>query len=342
MATKVNKELFLRRLKEKHGDKVELLSEYYGKEKQVEIVYHCEQHGDTIARLNAKNIFGHNFNPCKECVRHKHSEKRHNSNDKEYFYEKLKNCCSMHNGSVIETEWTKAKDTYHFKCENPNHPVFTNTADGIMNKHQWCPYCSGRKGSFEQEISEIIHKQNGELLSSYKNSYTHITVKCLEHDYEWNIMPLNLIKGRWCPICHMPTNEKPVWNWLKSHNFNVVAQYKFSDLIGEDGNPYRFDFGIVDDNKNLLFLLEIDDETHRGVSEQYLKQQRRDKIKNEYCNKHKIPLYRMPIDRWKIHNKGVEWYYDYMNNELGFLIEKYSKTKCEKQNSDYIKNKECV
>ena len=35
----------------------------------------------------------------------------------------------------------------------------------------------------------------------------------------------------------------------------------------------------------------------------------------------------MPIDRWKIYSKGVEWYYDYMNNELGFLIEKYSKIK---------------
>lgn len=329
MAPKANKELFLENLKNKHGDKVELLSEFYGKEKKVDIVYHCEKHGDTITSLNAKNIFGNNFNPCKECLKDKHSQYKHSRKDKKYFYEKLKDCCLTHNGNVIETKWTKAKDTYHFKCENPNHPVFTNTADGIMSKKQWCPYCSGRKGDFEQKISEIIHKQNGELLSSYKNSCTHITVKCLEHDYEWDITPLNLIKGRWCPICRMPTNEKPVWNWLKSHNFNAIAQYKFSDLIGEDGNPYRFDFGIVDDNKNLLFLLEIDDETHRGISEQHLKQQQRDKIKNEYCNKHKIPLYRMPIDRWKIHSKGVEWYYDYMNNELGFLIEKYSKIKIE-------------
>ena len=66
MGTKINKELFISHLKDKYGDKVELISEYHGKERPVEILYHCEKHGDTTKWLNAKNIFGLNFNPCKE------------------------------------------------------------------------------------------------------------------------------------------------------------------------------------------------------------------------------------------------------------------------------------
>lgn len=317
---KINKELFLKNLKDKFGNKVELLSEYQGKEKKVEIVYHCDKHGDTVSWLNAKNIFGLNFNPCKECFKEKHSKKRHPNKDKDYFYNKLKECCLKHEGFVIETEWTKAKDTYHFKCKNPEHPIFTNTADGIMNKHQWCPYCSGRKGDFEERIKEIIHNHNGELISSYKNSQKYVSVRCLEHNYKWKISPLNLIKGRWCPICSMSTNEKPVWNWLVSHGFKTIPQYKFSDLIGEDGNPYRFDFGIIDENDELVFLLEIDDETHRGNTDKYAKVKSRDVIKNNYCQEHGICLYRVPIDRWKIQSKGITWYNDYINENLSFLI----------------------
>ena len=76
MGTKINKELFISHLKDKYGDKVELISEYHGKERPVEILYHCEKHGDTTKWLNAKNIFGLNFNPCKECFKESHSKKK--------------------------------------------------------------------------------------------------------------------------------------------------------------------------------------------------------------------------------------------------------------------------
>ena len=42
----------------KHGDKVEILSEYLGDTKPIDILYHCEKHGDVYKTLNAKNIFG--------------------------------------------------------------------------------------------------------------------------------------------------------------------------------------------------------------------------------------------------------------------------------------------
>lgn len=321
MGTKINEELFLKQLSEKFGNKVELLSNYNGKERPVEILYHCEKHGDTRKWLNAKNIFGLNFNPCKECFRESHSKSKYKlkDKDKDYFYNKLKKYCEEHNGTLLDTKWTKAKDTYHFKCNNPDHPIFENTADGIMNKKQWCPYCSGRKGNFNQKVEEIIQQKGGKIITPYKSSQEYMKVKCLKHNYIWEITPCNIMKGRWCPICNMSINEKTPLDWLNNNSFNAIPQYKFDDLIGKDGNPYRFDFGILDNNDNLLCMIEIDDETHRGNSEKYAEGRKRDMIKNNYCKEHNIPLYRVPIDRSRISRKGYDWYYNYIDEQLGFL-----------------------
>ena len=65
------------------------------------------------------------------------------------------NYCKQHGGYVLEKEWTRAKDTYHFKCGNPDHPIFETTADALYSGEHWCPYCSGRAGDFETELAEI-------------------------------------------------------------------------------------------------------------------------------------------------------------------------------------------
>ena len=319
MGTKINKELFISHLKDKYGDKVELISEYHGKERPVEILYHCEKHGDTTKWLNAKNIFGLNFNPCKECFKESHSKKNRPIQNKEFYYEKLKLCCEEHNGILIETEWTTAKDTYHFKCDNPDHPVFENTADGIMNKHQWCPYCSGRKGDFDKRIDAIVKEKGGEVISPYKSSQEYMKIRCIKHNYIWDITPCNILKGRWCPICKMSINEKVPLDWFNNNSFNVIPQYKFDGFVGKDGNPYKYDFGLLDNNNDILCMVEIDDETHRGNSEKYAEGRKRDIIKNNYCKEHNIPLYRVPIDRSKISRKGYDWYYNYIDEQLGFL-----------------------
>ena len=60
-------EWFKQKVKEYHGDKVEVLSEYLGSEKPIKILYHCEKHGDTEKTINAKNVCKPYFLPCKQC-----------------------------------------------------------------------------------------------------------------------------------------------------------------------------------------------------------------------------------------------------------------------------------
>jgi hypothetical protein len=66
----------------------------------------------------------------------------------------------------------------------------------------------------------------------------------------------------------------------------------------------RFDFGILDDNNNLIYLIEYDGEQHYNITGGWSNQehlnnlQQRDKIKNEYCLINNIPLIRIPYTKY--------------------------------------------
>lgn len=318
---KIQTERYFENVRTKYGDKVEILSEYQGKERPITICYHCEKHGDTVKTMVAKNVFDRAFNPCKECKKEKKSIATANAHkmSKEDLYNRLVEYCKTWNGKVLEKEWVSAKTVYHFKCDNPEHPTFESTADSLFSGKHGCPYCCGRKGNFAERIAMLVKEKGGEIVTPYVNADTPMRVRCLKHNHEWNITPVNLIKGKWCNVCSMSINEKTAWDWFVNNNFNVTTQYKFDDLIGENGNPYRFDFAILDNNDKLLLLVEIDDETHRSSNECWADGQERDKRKNEYCKRHNISLYRIPIERWKIAKKGYDWYYSYLDNQLNFL-----------------------
>lgn len=46
-----------------------------------------------------------------------------------------------------------------------------------------------------------------------------------------------------------------------------------------------------------------------------------DRLRLRFVSSHNIPLYRIPIRRWKIAQKGYNWYYSYLDSQLNFLKE---------------------
>ena len=322
-------EWFLEKVKNYHGDKVEILSEYNGSNKPIDLVYHCDLHGDTCTTINAKNICKPFFLPCKKCQseRKSNSAKRTKKNDKSFYYDRLVDYCKEHGGKVLEEKCTRAKDTYHFKCDNPEHPVFATTADALYSGEHWCPYCSGRAGDFQKRIEKICKEKNGELLTPYINSQTHVSVKCNKHNFIWDILPNNIVKGRWCPVCNMGFNEKVVWDYFRNMMCNVKPQYRFHDLIGESNEELKFDFAVFNKNEKLIYLVEVDDEEHRynysnntPRQRQRIVAQQRDIAKNEYCKKNNIPLYRMGVPFVRGKKWAYEDYYRYINTELKFIV----------------------
>jgi hypothetical protein len=319
-----SQEWFEEKVKGYHGNKVEILSRYNGSEKPIDIIYHCENHGDTYKTLNAKNICKTYFNPCKSCQNiHKSESNNGNSKEKSFYLKRLQEYCISNGGYLVSTIWTKAKDLYEIKCGNPNHPTFWSNADSLVNKPQWCPYCSGRAGEFENEIKDIIHSKNGELLSEYKGSGEYVKVRCNKHNHEWDVLPNNIKKGRWCCVCNMGFSEKVVWDYFKKNQCNVIPQYTFDDLLGSDIEKLRFDFAILSNKGKLIYLVEIDDEEHsdnHNNCERRLIARMRDVNKDQYCIERDIKLYRMKVPFRTNKKWDYDDYYRYINTELKFIV----------------------
>ena len=71
----------------------------------------------------------------------------------------------------------------------------------------------------------------------------------------------------------------------------------------EQKHPYYFDFAILDNNKNLQYLIEFDGGQHFkyvtykntwNTEENFKKTQIRDQLKNQWCKDNNIPLIRIP------------------------------------------------
>lgn len=318
---------FEEKVRNYHGNMVIVTGEYLGMEKPIDIIYFCEEHGETHTTINAKNICKSYFLPCKKCQSKRKSDSAKKTmkskNRKDFYFDRLKNYCISRGGTLLSTEWTKAKDTYSFKCGNPKHPVFYSTADALYSGEHWCPYCCGRSGDFENEIKEIIESKNGKLISSYSNAYEHVMVRCKIHNYEWGILPNNIKKGRWCPVCAMPFSEKVVWDYLKSFGIKVEIQYKFNDLSGENNEKLKYDFAVLSKHGTLIYLIEVDDEEHRdnhNGCERRLIARERDKQKDKYCIDNNIKLYRMDVPFRQDRKWDYDDYYRYINTELKFIV----------------------
>ena len=131
-------------------------------------------------------------------------------------------------------------------------------------------------------------------------------------------------KGQWiweceCPLCENSFFELPakvnnghttscgcriqsfgesyVESILEEMNVKFEKQYIFNDC--KNIYALRFDFGILHNDK-LIGLIEYDGKQHFepieyfGGKEGFKGIQKRDKIKNEYCKIHNIPLLRLP------------------------------------------------
>lgn len=100
--------------------------------------------------------------------------------------------------------------------------------------------------------------------------------------------------------CICSIGEETIKKILQENNINFIQEYKFSDLRGETGKQYRFDFAIFQDNV-LQYLIEFDGRQHYTGPEASWKNTRTleeiikvDKIKNEYCKQHNYILKRIP------------------------------------------------
>ena len=87
---------------------------------------------------------------------------------------------------------------------------------------------------------------------------------------------------------------------LKESGLTFEEEYSFPDLVSSSGHPLRFDFAVIDDNNDLMFLIEYQWIQHYQPKSKFggwsglRKQQYNDMQKKDYCKKHNIILLEIP------------------------------------------------
>lgn len=215
-------------------------------------------------------------------------------------------------GAVINSR-TKIK----WQCKNC-YFEWQTTPHCILNGRTGCPECARQKRILPLEtVDAILMSKNLERVSVYIDMHNKMIVKCLTCDFEWSILPSNLLRKKnkkHCIQCFPKRiNEKIVKNWLINNNILFDFNYKLSKL--------NKDLNIIVDFKliNMPIIIEYNGEQHYSpvrfggcsiekAKENFIKQIERDKKLEKWCQENNIHL--ICIDGRKYNNDNLKKYLD--------------------------------
>lgn len=130
----------------------------------------------------------------------------------------------------------------------------------------------------------------------YKNDRTKILIACPSHG-NFKQTPSAHLRGQGCPSCRESFGEKKIAKFLDNNNILFEREKKFEGCKNE--SHLRFDFYLP----NMRTCIEFDGIQHFepltffGGVESFYKLQKKDKIKNNYCEDNYINLIRIRYDQ---------------------------------------------
>jgi hypothetical protein len=199
----------------------------------------------------------------------------------------------------------------HGEFEQPPHSHLTGYG---------CGTCGGTKLKTLEEFieeAELVHdKKYTYPLAEYKGGHVPIKICCPKHG-EFEQPPSSHLAGHGCPKCITSRGEIKILGILKKLSIKNKPQYKNETCRGKKW-LLPFDFGILDDDGNVLGLIEYQGVQHfrpiyfgKGMTKEAAERsfndlQITDKIKKEWCKKNKIPLLCLRYDEDKDLRKNLE------------------------------------
>ena len=120
-----------------------------------------------------------------------------------------------------------------------------------------------------------------------------------------------ILKTGGCPMCNLSNGELLIKNCLEKLNIKYKPQYGFGDLKYK--KSLKFDFGIIDDEGKLQYLIEYNGKQHYEYIEFFHRNlenlelyKLKDKIKMEYCLKNNIELIIIKYDQYNKINEILD------------------------------------
>lgn len=193
-------------------------------------------------------------------------------------------------------------DILHILCGN----AWYVKANSFLNGTR-CPKCA--KGGvlmsemeFQNRLKKIDDYNEYQFLSAYISYDTKLPIIHKNCGTIYDVSPNKFFYGRRCPYCRESKGEKKISNFLYKNNIDFYREKEFKDLRYR--YPLRFDFYIESNGYN-SFLIEFDGRQHFEPVKWHKKMSNdevissfneiklKDNLKNEFAEKHNIPLYRI-------------------------------------------------
>lgn len=297
--TRSTKENFIKKAKEKHGDKYDYsLVNYINRKTKVKII--CKEHG-VFEQEPHNHIRGQECGRCAGLYK----------TNEHVINQAKKTHGNKYDYSLVDYIANDKK----IKIICKEHGVFEQLTYAHIKTGQGCPRCFGLYKTSEQFISDskIIHGNKYDYyLVDYKHSKRKVKIKCQTHGM-FEQTPNMHLKGQGCPICRESSGEREIRTYLIKHSVKYIQQYKFINCRNVQELP--FDFYLPE----LNICIEYDGIQHYkpisafGGEKGFLATKINDEIKTKYCDKNNIKLLRIGF------NENI---YNSLNNFL--VIKKHS------------------
>ena len=288
---------FIKKSKEKHGDKFDYSKSIYTKAAdKIKII--CPIHGEfqTTAAIHLSG-FG-----CPKCKGTAISGKL--SHTKESFL-KVANEVHGNRYDYSKTLINGVKGKIEIFCRE--HGVFEQRASAHLGG-SGCKKCQIEsaikrytldKDTILNRINNIHNFRYTYNLETYKNTNSYLEIFCKKHG-KFKQKAASHLRGAGCPKCKNSLGEQRIDSYLKNKDISFIHQKRFDDCNGKNNTRLPFDFYLPDYN----LIIEYDGAQHfkvvnfNGCSDEQAKKnfeaiQRCDNIKTQYCKNNNIKLIRI-------------------------------------------------
>lgn len=207
--------------------------------------------------------------------------------------EQCRHVAESKGGKCLSDSYINVESIMTWQCDQGH---IWNASMNNVKRSTWCPRC---KPNFKLSIEDCLRtakEKNGDCITDhYSNTSTHMMWKCA-NGHEWLSTYGHIRNGTWCPYCMMYKSEEALRN-VFCFTFSLpFVKCRPQWLLNPETNKSLELDGYCEELKiafeyNGIQHYEYTDHFHRGDLANFEKQQRRDALKKELCEKNNIKLY---------------------------------------------------
>ena len=274
-----------------------LVLEETKKRKNKSIVWKCQCDCGNIEEFSTKELRSDGLIQCRQC-----------GNERKPQTNLLKNIVGekFNHLTILEKTSKRINGKILYKCQcdcEDKNIVYVSRTDLQSNHTKSCG-CARIK----YQIGDIINNREIIGFDKEKKSIGHLyyKVKCLFCGKEYSTL-ISTLKNTVSCGCQKSIGEYNIIQVLENNKILYIKEYSFPN------SPLRYDFAILNNNKDIIRLIEFDGEQHYkeniknsgwNTYKKYEYTLQHDLEKNKMAKEYNIPLVRIPY--WERDNITLE------------------------------------